>query len=94
MKELYIKRINCAHLWSRADKIINSEDGDYEMMKQAREFLMSVYSKLEEISSGLGQADPAVWHPELLKTILHYQQGCLSMVLGDLPNAENELKVS
>ena len=93
LSENILRESNLVCAYSRADKIINSQDCGLEMMLQARGFLMEIFAKLEKIQSGVGEDDPAGWHPELLKTILHYQQGCLSMVLNDLPNAENELKV-
>ena len=94
LSENILRESNLVCAYARADKIINSDDCDQAMMLQARGFLMEIFAKLEKIQSGVGQDDPASWHPELLKTILHYQQGCLSMVMTDLPNAENELKVS
>ena len=93
LPENILREANLVCAYARADKIINSEDCDLEMMLQARGFLMEIFSKLEKIQSNMDKDDPSGWHPELLKTILHYQQGCLSMVLNDLPNAENELKV-
>ena len=93
LPENILRESNLVCAYARADKIINSEDCGQEVMLQARAFLMEIFAKLENIQSGLGEDHPASWHPQLLKTILHYQQGCLSMVLGDLPNAENELKV-
>ena len=93
LPENILRDSNLVCAYARADKIINSEDCDHQTMVQARGFIMEIFSKLERIQSGLGEDHPAGWHLELLKTILHYQQGCLSMVLCDLPNAENELKV-
>ena len=93
LQEDILKETNMVCAFARADKIINGEDSSYEMMMQARGFLMEIYSSLERITESLGGGAVSVWHPHLLKTIIHYQQGCLSTVLGDLPNAENELKV-
>ena len=92
LQEDILKETNMVCAFARADKIINGEDSSYEMMMQARGFLMEIYSSLERITESLGGGD-SVWHPHLLQTIIHYQKGCLSTVLGDLPNAENELKV-
>ena len=93
LKDEILKDSNLVCAYARADKIINSDDCSYEMMMQARAFLMEIYSKLEKIVEAGGKQSPSAWHGELLKTIIHYQQGCLSTVLTDLPNAENELKV-
>ena len=40
-----LKESNLVCAYARADKIINSEDCDHEMMMQARGFLMEIFSK-------------------------------------------------
>ena len=57
---------------------------------KARGFLMEIFGKLE--ASG-GKTDDPQGRLEVLKTIVHYMQGCLSWATGDIPHAENELKV-
>lgn len=57
---------------------------------KAREFLMEIFGKLE---AAKGKTDDVQGRLEVLKTIVHYMQGCLSWATGDIAHAENELKV-
>ena len=63
-----------------------------EDLHQSRSFLMEIFGKLEKILAGVKDDEEVAWHPRLLQTIVHYMQGSLSYILGDLPHAENELK--
>ena len=89
-----LREANLVCAFARADKILNDENSTREDLHQSRSFLMEIFGKLEEILAGVKDNEEVAWHPRLLQTIVHYMQGSLSYILGDLPHAENELKVA
>ena len=89
-----LQESNLVCAFARADKIINDENSSREDLLQSRSFLMEIFGKLEKILAGVKDDDDVSWHPRLLQTIVHCMQGSLSFILGDIPHAENELKVA
>ena len=87
-----LQETNLVCAFARADKILNDENSTREDLHQSRSFLMEIFGKLEKILAGVQDDAEVAWHPRLLQTIVHYMQGSLSYILGDLPHAENELK--
>ena len=55
---------------------------------------MEIYGVLEGLAVGLGEGNPASWHPRLLQAGLHLLQGELDLNTGQLASAENELKMA
>ena len=89
-----LQEANLVCAFARADKILNDENSTREDLHQSRSFLMEIFGKLEKILAGVKDDEEVAWHPRLLQTIVHFMQGSLSFILGDLPHAENELKVA
>ena len=89
-----LQEANLVCAFARADKILNDENSTREDLRQSRSFLMEIFGKLEKILAGVKDNEEVAWHPRLLQTVVHYMQGSLSFILGDLPHAENELKVA
>ena len=54
---------------------------------------MEMFSKLESVISKLDSKDDSRSHAELLKTIVHYMQGCLHWIIEDNQQALHELQV-